>query len=248
MSVIYQPKGRAGEYADWAANLYVGCSHKCRYCYGAKVLRMPREEFDVPRAKDDIVVRMGQAAANLARRGQTEQVLLSFVCDDYQPLDAETGITRACINALHRNGQHVCILTKGGTRALRDIDLMTPKDAFACSLTCLDVGDSLRWEPGAATPQDRLVALEAFHRADIPTWVSLEPVIRPEWTLRLIRLTHRWVDMYKVGKMNYQNSLPDDLKSEVMGIDWGRFGRDAIKLLESLGKDFLVKDDLAKLL
>ena len=41
--VIYSPKGKAGEYAENAANFYVGCSNGCTYCYlrkgrGAKVL------------------------------------------------------------------------------------------------------------------------------------------------------------------------------------------------------------------
>lgn len=40
--VIYSPKGKAGEYAENAANFFVGCSNGCTYCYlrkgrGAKV-------------------------------------------------------------------------------------------------------------------------------------------------------------------------------------------------------------------
>ena len=33
MSAIYQPKGKAGEYAKYAVNFYVGCSNDCDYCY-----------------------------------------------------------------------------------------------------------------------------------------------------------------------------------------------------------------------
>jgi DNA repair photolyase len=35
---IYKPKGKAGEYAEWACNLYVGCSNNCSYCYCKKGL------------------------------------------------------------------------------------------------------------------------------------------------------------------------------------------------------------------
>jgi DNA repair photolyase len=31
--VIYEPKGKAGEYAPLALNLYAGCSHGCTYCF-----------------------------------------------------------------------------------------------------------------------------------------------------------------------------------------------------------------------
>jgi len=30
---IYMPKGKAGEYAKYACNFYVGCSNDCSYCY-----------------------------------------------------------------------------------------------------------------------------------------------------------------------------------------------------------------------
>lgn len=41
--VIYSPKGKAAEYAENAANFFVGCSNGCTYCFlrkgrGAKVL------------------------------------------------------------------------------------------------------------------------------------------------------------------------------------------------------------------
>ena len=76
----------------------------------------------------------------------------------------------------------------------------------------------------------------AFHEAGIHTWVSLEPVIDPEQTLELIRETAPFVDLYKVGKLNY-------VKSE---IDWRMFGARAIKILESLDKKYFIKTDLAK--
>ena len=33
---IYSPKGKAGEYAEYACNFYVGCSNGCEYCYCKK--------------------------------------------------------------------------------------------------------------------------------------------------------------------------------------------------------------------
>lgn len=30
---IYKPKGKAGEYAQFACNFYTGCSNDCQYCY-----------------------------------------------------------------------------------------------------------------------------------------------------------------------------------------------------------------------
>ena len=33
---IYQPAGKAGEYAKWACNFYVGCSNACTYCFNKR--------------------------------------------------------------------------------------------------------------------------------------------------------------------------------------------------------------------
>ena len=34
--IVYQPAGKAREYAPWAANIFVGCSNDCEYCYCKK--------------------------------------------------------------------------------------------------------------------------------------------------------------------------------------------------------------------
>ena len=33
LSIIYEPKGAAREYAELALNPYRGCTHRCIYCY-----------------------------------------------------------------------------------------------------------------------------------------------------------------------------------------------------------------------
>jgi DNA repair photolyase len=128
------------------------------------------------------------------------------------------------------------ILTKGGKRAERDFDLLTPNDKFGLTLTCLDSSESLKWEAGAALPQERISSLQIAHDMGIFTWVSIEPVINPETSLEIIRQTNEFVDLYKVGKMNYHPIAKT--------IDWHKFGNEALNLLTSLGKEYYIKDDL----
>jgi DNA repair photolyase len=236
-TIIYRPKGRAREYAALACNVYRGCDHECSYCYAPSATRRTAEQFAASMLRPGFIRKLEKEAAKYQAAGITGKVLLSFTCDPYQRLDAQEKITRQAIKILHRHGLNIQVLTKGGSRALRDLDLFGPDDAFATTLTFLYSEPSLDWEPYAAEPHDRIETIRKFHAAGVPTWVSLEPVIDPAAALNIIRHTHAFVDLFKVGKMNYHTISKT--------VDWASFARDAIKLLKSLGKPFYIKKDLA---
>ena len=50
---------------------------------------------------------------------------------------------------------------------------------------------------------DRIEALKRFHERGIYTWVSLEPTLDVESSLAIVRDTHSFVNLYKVGRVNY---------------------------------------------
>ena len=248
--MIYETKGRAREYFELAANLYGGCEHACRYCYGADVTRKDPKEFfgkATPRKALGVVLdELERDAARLARKNETRHVLLSFVTDPYQSVERAFELTRRTIEILHNAGLAVAILTKGGFLASRDFDLLTHNDCFGVTLTFLDPKRSREWEPGAALPTDRMQSLDAAKNRGISTWVSLEPVIDPAESLALIETTFPYVDVFKVGTLNYANKLPPELQAQVKGIDWPKFARDVVKLLDDLGANYYIKRDLAK--
>lgn len=238
MSIIYEPKGRAREYAALAANLYSGCTHGCTYCFAPGQLHRVKAEFHAEGKPRKNCLEQLEKDAKKIHKCDHRTVLLSFSTDPYQPCEEKHGITRQAIEMLHSYNIGVEILTKGGMRAARDFDLLGQMDAFATSLTFQDPYDSLTWEPGAALPADRIAAMVTAHEKGIPTWASMEPVIDPIQTLRLIKITHPFCDFYKVGKLNH-HALEKT-------IDWQVFGWDAAQLLESLGKQYYIKEDLRK--
>lgn len=248
MSIIYETSGRAREYFELAANLYSGCEHACVYCYGADVTRKDPKEFFGPATpkKPNILAELQRDVIRLQRKYETRHILLSFVTDPYQPAEVELGLTRAAIRVIHKATLDVAILTKGGFRATRDFDLLTKADCFGVTLTFLDPKRSREWEPGAALPFDRVRSLEDAYARGIPTWVSLEPVIDPAESLALIEATAPFVDVFKVGTLNYQGKLPRELQDQVKGINWQRFAQDAVNLLDNLGKNYYIKRDLAR--
>jgi DNA repair photolyase len=146
-------------------------------------------------------------------------------------------MTTHTIKSLHAAGLGVCCLTKGGLRSFQDIDLLNPKtDAFATTLISMDDSFSSKWEPGASSATDRVASLKAHHHKGIFTWVSLEPTISAEESIRVIRETHEFVDLYKVGKANYI--------ALAKTIDWEDYTHRVIKLMAELNQKHYIKKDL----
>lgn len=233
---IYAPAGQAGEYSPLATNPYRGCSHGCKYCYVPQVLHMDRAEFDrTATPRPGYLEGLKSDARKYQAAGITEQVMLSFTTDVYNPIDRS--LTRPALEVLRDHGLGFCVLTKGGTRALADIDLYRPdRDAFASTLTSLDESFSLKWEPRAALPKSRIDALVAFHEAGIFNWVSLEPTLDVEASLQIIRETHEFVNLYKIGRVNYSGLTKTT--------DWKDYTLRMIDLCQNLGVQHYFKKDL----
>jgi DNA repair photolyase len=234
---IYEPKGKALEYGERALNLYNGCDHGCKYCYAPAATWSKREEFVQPKAR---VINEKDLDREISRLTIGTVVFLCFTCDPYQHLDTELQITRRIIQKLLTAGMSVIILTKAGLPSTRDFDLLSAhpdQSNYGATLTFVDDALSRLWEPGAALPGERLEALARAHSLGIPTWASLEPVIDPKQTLELIRMSHEFVDVYKVGKWNHDQ--------RAAAIDWRAFAKQAVSLLDSLGKKYYIKKDLA---
>jgi len=235
-AIIYAPRGQAGEYAPLATNSYRGGGHKCAYCYVPNVLRMERTEFDGgANPRPDFLAALKKDAAKYKAVGITEQVMLSFTTDPYHPTD--TTLTARTLEVLKENGLAFCTLTKGGSRALRDIDIFRRgRDAFASTLTSLDDSFSLKWERGAALPNDRIETLKKFHDRGIFTWVSLEPTLDVNASLEIVRQTHNFVDLYKIGRVNYVGMTKTT--------DWEDYTHRMIDLCQKLNVKHYIKKDL----
>ncbi len=235
--MIYKPKGRAREYSPLALNVYSGCDHGCRYCYVPALLRRKRESFRRVVVRPDVLQEVGREAGRL--NGE-DQVLLCFTGDPYCHADLEYQATRSVLEILLSNRIPTAILTKGGSRCLRDLDLFMrfgQAIKVGATLTFSSQADSERYEPEAASVEDRLEALWLLHKSGVRTWVSFEPVIEPAQTLELLDMTLDYVDEYKIGKINNYAGLDKAIK-------WPAFLKAAVRTLREAGRPFYVKRDL----
>lgn len=212
---IYQPKGKAGEYASWACNLYTGCSNDCEYCYCKKgplgsiwtpSPRLKKCFRDESHAYEVFVQEMEGSLEALRRDG----LFFSFTTD---PLLPETRALHArCIRTAIDNGIPVSILTKRADFSREKIfDILSELffDGKAApdreTLRLLSWGFTLTGcdglETGATETEKRLDAMRRLHDMGFKTFASLEPVIYPYFTQAVYNqlVADGSCDMVKVG-------------------------------------------------
>jgi DNA repair photolyase len=238
-SIIYESRGKAKEYCELAANLYRGCSHCCSYCYAPAAIHISREEFCKPVVRQDVLSKFEKDATYLEKIGEKRTILLSFTTDPYQPLDVREQLTRKAIQILHRHNLKVSILTKGGKRSERDFDLLSARpelSEYGNTLVFTDEKYRMEIEKGAARTNERIESIKKAHDLGIFTYVSLEPVWIPEQSLELIDLTKDFVDLYKIGKLNYD--------PQQNNVNWSRFKKELMQKLNGYKKEYYIKKSL----
>jgi DNA repair photolyase len=240
--VIYQPKGKAGEYSRLALNLYETCPHACTYCYAPGCLRKTPAQHHRPAvARRNILSRLEKDCKNM--KGDPREILLCFTCDPF-PMRYESEddmITRDAMQILQDYDMHVQFLTKAGISQVSPFLHIIKRNGWKLGASISWATDALRkqHEPGAAPLSERFSLLSAAHDLGIPTWLSIEPVIVPENTLRLIATLPNYVDLVKLGKLNHD-------KEAESRIDWKSFLATARAFMKTQNIPHMIKYDLIK--
>ncbi len=244
--ILYTPSGRAGNYANggFALNLFKGCDKLCHYCFVPDFLKMNSEQKHDFRTKvipaPDALERLEKDLTRDKFKVMLEPVFMCFSCDPYPYDRVMQNYTRWAIDIILHSGNSINILTKSGTVAIKDFDLLITdkRNKIGATLTFADEKLSRYWEPKAASPLDRVDMLKIAHDAGIYTWASIEPVLNPVESLRIMTIAMDYVDEFKIGKLNHMSNTTD----------WKQFALDAIALMEKNNKRYVLKDDLKKFL
>lgn len=216
---IYQPKGKAGEYAKYACNFYVGCSNDCDYCYckrgllghamGAPTPTL-KKCFDGHSPYGVFVRELHEHIVQLRKHG----LFFSFTTD---PLLPETqDLTNAAVLYAVNQGVPCKILTKRAD--FKVLDSFYPFQhliAYGFTLTGCD-----ELERNASTNTERIERMADLHRRGFKTFASIEPIINLNDSGEMIRRTLGFCDLYKIGLLTgHKSYTPEDVAHFVVNIN-----------------------------
>ena len=169
---------------DWSLNPYMGCVHRCTFCYVRGFeLRADRPADDRYGRSIRVKVNVAEVLAReLARPSwRREGVAIGAATDPYQPAEGRYRLTRRCLEVLSAARNPFSIVTRG-PMIVRDIDVLQAAAARAevhvsFSVPTLDREIWQRSEPGTAAPQQRLRALRMLVDAGIDAGVGMAPIL-----------------------------------------------------------------------
>jgi DNA repair photolyase len=196
----------------WSLNPYMGCEHRCTFCY----VRAFERRADRPSGEGyGRTVRVKPNVAEvlrteLARSSWShETVAIGAATDPYQPAEGHYRLTRGCLAALADHRTPASLITRSPL-IVRDVDVLTELAGRAgvtvnFSVPTLDREVWRRTEPGTSPPGQRLRALARLTGAGIRAGVSMAPILpglsdRPEQLDEVVRAArdagaeHLWVN------------------------------------------------------
>lgn len=162
--------------SDWTINCYAGCEHGCRYCYARYMKRFThhREPWGT---FVDARINAPQVLERQIKRAQRGRVILSSVCDGWQPLEEKYGLSRECVRLLLEHGWPVGILTKSALVS-RDFDLLERGEVdLGMTVSIRDERLRRMVEPEASPTQERMETLEAASPRGIEIWAFVGPFL-----------------------------------------------------------------------
>src|ERR671937_2389460 len=184
---------------NWSLNPYMGCVHRCTFCY----VRAFERRADRPsgaeygrsiRVKTNVAEVLRRELARPSWRG--EGVAVGAATDPYQPAEGRYRLTRGCLEALAEARNPFSIITRGPL-IVRDVDVLVEAArradvAVTFSVPTVDQEVWRKTEPGTAPPRQRLRALSRLVDAGVRASVGMAPLLpgisdKPEQLAEVVR-------------------------------------------------------------
>jgi DNA repair photolyase len=168
----------------WSLNPYMGCVHRCTFCYVRAFERRADRPSDERygssiRVKVNVVEVLRKELARPSWEG--ESVAVGAATDPYQPAEGRYQLTRGCIEAFAETSNPFSLITRG-PMIVRDLDVLAEaarraKVSITFSIPTLDEDVWRKTEPSTAHPRQRLRAVKELVEAGIKVGVGMAPIL-----------------------------------------------------------------------
>ncbi len=187
----------------WSLNPYMGCVHRCTFCYVRHFERRADRPSDDRygtsiRVKTNVAEVLRKELAKPSWEG--ESVAIGAATDPYQPAEGRYRLTRGCLEALADAANPFSIITRG-PMIVRDLDVLVEAAGRAdvsvtFSIPTLDEEVWRKTEPSTAHPRQRLRALKELVDAGVKASVGMAPILpgisdRPDQLAQVVRAARK---------------------------------------------------------
>jgi DNA repair photolyase len=195
-SALNRVKGMA---FGWSLNPYMGCVHRCTFCYVRAFERRADRPSDDRygrsiRVKTNIVEVLRKELGRASWEG--ESVAVGAATDPYQPAEGRYRLTRGCIETFADFSNPFSLITRG-PMVVRDLDVLVEaakraKVGITFSIPTLDEEVWRKTEPSTAHPRQRLRAVKELVQAGVKVGVGMAPILpgisdRPEQLREVVK-------------------------------------------------------------
>jgi DNA repair photolyase len=199
-SALNRVKGMA---FDWSLNPYMGCVHRCTFCYVRAFERRADRPSDDRygtsiRVKVNVVEVLRKELARPSWQG--DSVAVGAATDPYQPAEGKYKLTRGCLEAFAEASNPFSLITRG-PMIVRDLDVLTDaarraEVSITFSIPTLDEEVWRKTEPGTAHPRQRLRAVKELVDAGIKVGVGMAPILpgisdKPEQVREVVKAARK---------------------------------------------------------
>lgn len=212
---IYQPQGKAGEYAKWTVSFYKGCRGDCSYCF-LKKPPLSQNWHNPPILKKSLINREtaikifeSEMLSNLTEL-QQNGLFFHFTSDPFLP---ETMLLT--FEALNLCNFHKipCIFLTKQTGWLDNSWMIQEIRRGKNNIVGFTLTGHDELEPGCSTNEQRILAMLTLRfRYRIKIWASIEPIIDFDSSFKMIIQSIKNCSHYKIGLLSGKKYNTRELK------------------------------------